>query len=95
MSFRNKSYSNPLKQSRNTLNICRGRKIYLNPQLLTKRKVIINTSTSKQMYKFGKEKRFKNYSKPYEAFFYDLPSVRDNFTTTLGKGKNSIFLNKF
>ena len=67
MSFRNKSYSNPLKQSRNTLNICRGRKIYLDPQLLTKRKVIINTSTSKQMYKFGKEKRFKNYSKPYEA----------------------------
>ena len=91
MSFRNKSYSNPLKQSRNTLNICRGRKIYLNPQLLTKRNVIINTSTSKQMYKFGKEKRFKNYSKPYEAFFYDLPSVRDNFTTTLGKGKKFDF----
>ena len=45
MSFRNKSYSNPLKQSRNTLNICRGRKIYLNPQLLTKRNVIINTKT--------------------------------------------------
>ena len=91
MSFRSKSYSNPPKQSRNTLNICNGRKIYLNPQLLSKRKVIINTSTSKQMYKFGKEKRFQNYAKPYNAFFYDLPSVRDNFTTSLGKGNKYDF----
>ena len=36
-------------------NYCRGSKFYLDPQLLSKRKVGINTSTSKQMYKFGKQ----------------------------------------
>jgi hypothetical protein len=92
MSFRGQSHSNQIKTSRNTLNVCRGRKIFLNPQLLTKRKVIINTSTSKQMYKFGNEKRFLKYAKPYDAFFYDLPSVKDQFTTTFGKGnKYDIF----
>ena len=35
------------------LNYCRGAKVYRDPQLLSKRKVIINDSTSKQMYKFG------------------------------------------
>jgi hypothetical protein len=43
------------------------------------------------MYKFGKEKRFQNFAKPYDAFFYNLPSVRDNFTTSLGKGKKYDF----
>ena len=91
MSFRAKSYSKTIETSPNSEYYCRGKKIYFNPQLLTKRKVIINTSTSKQMYKFGKEKRFQNYAKPYDAFFYNLPSVRDNFTTSLGKGKKYDF----
>ena len=91
MSFRAKSYSKTIETSKDNPNYCRGKKIYFNPQLLTKRKVIINTSTSKQMYKFGKEKRFQNYSKPYDAFFYDLPSVRDTFTTSLGKGNKYDF----
>ena len=94
MSFRAKSYSKTIESIKTSPNYCRGRKIYFNPQLLTKRKVIINTSTSKQMYRFGKEKRFTNYAKPYDAFFYNLPSVRDNFTTSLGKGnKYDIFKN--
>lgn len=50
-------------------NYCKGSKFYLDPQLLSKRKVGINTSTSKQMYKFGKERRFCSYKKPYDAFF--------------------------
>ena len=91
MSFRAKSYYKTIETSKDNPNYCRGKKIYFNPQLLTKRKVIINTSTSKQMYKFGKEKRFQNYSKPYDAFFYDLPSVRDTFTTSLGKGNKYDF----
>ena len=91
MSFRAKSYSKTIETSKDNPNYCRGKKIYFNPQLLTKRKVIINTSTSKQMYKFGKEKRFQNYSKPYDAFFYDLPSVRNTFTTSLGKGNKYDF----
>ena len=91
MSFRAKSYSKTIETSKTNPYFCRGKKIYFNPQLLTKRKVIINTSTSKQMYKFGKEKRFQNYAKPYDAFFYDLPSVRETFTTSLGKGKKYDF----
>lgn len=92
MSERAKSYDKSKENSKfGTMNYCRGRKIYRDPQLLTKRKVIINDSTSKQMYKFGSEKRFMNYAKPYDAFFYNLPSVKDNFTTTLGKGKKYDF----
>ena len=68
-------------------NYCRGSKFYLDPQLLSKRKVGINTSTSKQMYKFGKQIRFGSFKKPYDAFFYNLPPVQDRFTTTFGYGK--------
>ena len=89
MSLRSKSYDENSKAG--NLLYCRGKKVYNDPQLLSKRKVIINTSTSKQMFKFGNEKRFMNYSKPYDAFFYDLPSVKDKFTTTLGKGKKFDF----
>lgn len=92
MSERAKSYDKSKENSKfGSMNYCRGKKIYRDPQLLTKRKVIINDSTSKQMYKFGNEKRFMNYAKPYDAFFYNLPSVKDNFTTTLGKGKKYDF----
>lgn len=92
MSERSRTYQKGNGNTKNNkANKCRGRTIFVDPQLLTKRKVIINDSTSKQMYKFGSEKRFVNYSKPYDAFFYDLPSVRDRFTTTLGKGKKHDF----
>ena len=92
MSERAKSYDKSTVDS-NGINLlyCRGAKIYRDPQLLAKRKVIINTSTSKQMYKFGGEKRFMNYAKPWDAFFYDLPSVKDKFTTSLGRGKKYDF----
>ena len=72
-------------------NYCKGSKYYFDPQLLSKRKVGINTSTSKQMYKFGKEKRFHPFKKPYDAFFYNLPSVKDRFTTTFGYGNKFDF----
>ena len=67
-------------------NECLGSKYYLDPQLITKRRVGINTSTSKQMYKFSKAIRFPSHKKPYDAFYYDLPSVKDRFTTTFGYG---------
>ena len=76
----------------NTLsNECKGSKYFLDPQLITKRKVGINTSTSKQMYKFSKAIRFPTLKKPYEAFFYNLPSVKDRFTTTFGIGNKYDF----
>ena len=43
------------------------------------------------MYKCGLEKRFRSFKKPWDAFFYDLPSVKDKFTTTLGIGNKSDF----
>ena len=70
---------------------CQGSKYFLDPQLISKRKVGINTSTSKQMYKFNKAIRFPSYKKPYEAFFYNLPSVKDRFTTSFGYGKKFDF----
>lgn len=70
---------------------CRGSKYFLDPQLISKRKVGINTSTSKQMYKFNKAIRFTSFKKPYEAFFYNLPSVKDKFATTFGLGKKFDF----
>ena len=72
-------------------NECQGSKYYFDPQLITKRKVGINTSTSKQMYKFSKAIRFPVLKKPYDAFFYNLPSVKDRFTTTFGIGKKFDF----
>ena len=92
MSIRSKSYDRDSEHSKAiNLNYCRGAKVYRDPQLLTKRKVIINDSTSKQMYKFGSERRFQNFAKPWDAFHYDLPSMADRFTTTLGKGKRHDF----
>ena len=78
-------------QFKTLLNQCQGSKYYLDPQLITKRKIGINTSTSKQMYKFNKAIRFTSLKKPYDAFFYNLPSVKDKFTTTFGYGKKFDF----
>lgn len=80
------------KQKFNTLyNECQGSRYYFDPQLITKRRVGINTSTSKQMYKFSKAIRFPSFKKPYDALFYNLPSVKDRFTTTFGYGKKFDF----
>ena len=49
----------------------------LDPQLITKQKVTVNTSTSKQMYTFGRRQRFKDCAKTNENFFYNLPSIFD------------------
>ena len=72
-------------------NYCKGSKFYFDPQLLSKRKVGINNSTSKQMYQFGKEHRFRSFKKPWDAFFYNLPSMKDRFTTTFGFGRKFDF----
>ena len=46
-----------------------------NPEVLTKRKVIINTSTSKAMYQFSTTDRFKTEEKDQSSFYYNLPST--------------------
>ncbi len=90
--MRSSKNSKKEKQKFKTLaNECLGSKYFLDPQLLSKRKVGINTSTSKQMYKFSKAIRFHSFKKPYDAFYYNLPSVKDRFTTTFGYGKKYDF----
>ena len=88
-----KSTEKDTDKKHNTINnnYCKGSKFYFDPQLLSKRKVGINTSTSKQMYRFGKEQRFQRYKKPWDAFFYNLPSMKDKFTTTFGYGNKFDF----
>lgn len=66
----------------------------------------INKSTSKQMYSFPKADRFENLAKSSSSstFYYNLPSVKSNRATSLGrgdkydftrdhKGKNATFYN--
>ena len=85
-------YNKSNKQKLKTLpNECLGSKYFFDPQLILKRKVGINTSTSKQMYKFSKAIRFPSLKKPYNALYYNLPSVKDRFTTTFGYGKKYDF----
>lgn len=77
-------------------NKCLDNKVYLNPQLISKSKVGINTSTALQMYSFGKAQRFKPIKRPWDALFYNLPSVQDKFTTTFGYGtKLDLYKNAF
>jgi hypothetical protein len=50
---------------------------------------VINTSTSKQMFSFGKAKRFgRRYSQDFKTEkFYDIPSSRSHRMTSFGYGK--------
>ena len=63
-----------------------------NPELLTKRSVIINTSSSKAMYTFSKARRFHSLSKDNSSFFYNLPSMASNRSTFIGYGKKTNFV---
>ena len=94
MSFRAKSNSKTIENSKKSPYYCRGQKIYFDPQLLTKRKVIINTSTSKEMYSFSTAKRFKNTTRDESQFFYNLPTYKSQRATSLGYGTKISFSNK-
>ena len=49
---------------------------------------LLNTSTTKQAYSFGKANRFNNNKKlDFSFHFYDLPSLRSKRYTSLGYGK--------
>ena len=76
----------------------------INPEVLKKVDVNINSSTSKQMYTFGKNPRFR-YLKPSNWSFYNLPQLkstrsaafgfgnRSDFTKSLRKGKAQVYYN--
>ena len=63
-----------------------------NPELISKRNVIINSSTSKAMYRFPKAERFHPTKKDNSSFFYNLPSVANNRSTSIGYGTKTNFV---
>ena len=64
---------------------------FYNPELISKRKVIINTSTSKEMYSFPTTKRFPDFSRDDSTFFYDIPTTISKRSTSLGYGRKVVF----
>ena len=64
---------------------------FYNPELLSKRKVIINTSTSKQMYSFPTSKRFNDYVKDESSFFYNIRTPFTKRSTSFGYGTKVVF----
>ena len=64
-----------------------------NPELLSKRKVIINTSTSKAMYSFSTAKRFKPSLRDDSSFFYNISKGLSKRGTSIGYGTKISFSN--
>ena len=84
--------SKKFNNSSETLNQENISQSLFNPELLSKRSVIINTSTSKAMYGFSKAARFHPVSKDNSPFFYNLPSMASNRSTFIGYGKKTNFV---
>lgn len=78
---------NNTSRKEETKNIDMKKVSFYNPELLSKRKVIINTSTSKQMYSFPTSKRFSDNIKDDSPFFYNIPSTITKRSTSMGYGK--------
>ena len=74
-----------------TKNITMRKMAFYNPELISKRKVIINTSISKQMYSFPKSKRFNDYVKDESSFFYNIRTPFTKHSTSFGFGTKVVF----
>lgn len=57
-----------------------------NPELLSKRNVIINTSTSKMMHAFPKAIRFNYNTHDNSSFFYNIPNKMEKRAAFIGYG---------
>lgn len=66
-----------------------NKKPLITQEILGRYKVNINTSTSKQMYTFPREERFKNPNKQPITEFYNLPSYISKKGTFIGYGNKS------
>ena len=64
---------------------------FYNPELISKRKVIINTSTSKEMFSFPTTKRFNKSIRDDSPFFYNLPNTLSKRGTSFGYGSKVVF----
>ena len=65
-----------------------------NPELLSKRNVIINTSTSKAMYSFPTARRFNPTLHDESQFFYNISRGLGKRGTSLGYGTKISFSNQ-
>ena len=65
-----------------------------NPELLSKRNVIINTSTSKAMYSFSTAKRFKPSLRDDSQFFYNISKGLSKRGTSIGYGSKISFFDQ-
>lgn len=65
-----------------------------NPELLSKRNVNINTSTSKEMYSFSTARRFQPRIRDESQFFYNLPTGMSHRGTSFGYGTKMSFSSK-
>ena len=83
------SRSNSIKEESKNFSI-KNSSIY-NPELLSKRNVIINTSTSKEMYSFSTAKRFTPKIRDESQFFYNIPSGMSRRGTSFGYGTKMSF----
>ena len=83
------SQTSPKKEESKNLSI-KDSSLY-NPELLSKRNVIINTSTSKAMYSFSTAKRFKPTLKDESQFFYNIPTGMSKRATSIGYGTKISF----
>ena len=81
--------SSPKKEESKNLSI-KDSSLY-NPELLSKRNVIINTSTSKAMYSFSTAKRFKPTLKDDSQFFYNISRDMGKRATSIGYGTKISF----
>jgi len=63
----------------------------INPEVLTKVDVIINSSTSKQMYTFGKANRFDYRNRGNKNFGYNLPDLTSKRSAGIGYGIKTDF----
>jgi hypothetical protein len=63
----------------------------LNPEVLTKVDVNINSSTSKHMYTFGKASRFDYRNRGNTNFGYNLPDLTSKRSAGIGYGIKTDF----
>ena len=90
----NKSVTQSPSKKEESKNLSIKNSSIYNPELLSKRNVIINTSTSKAMYSFSTAKRFKPSLRDESQFFYNIPNAMSKRGTSIGYGTKISFSNQ-
>ena len=89
---KSENLSTPKKEESKTFSI-KNSSIY-NPELLSKRNVNINTSTSKEMYSFSTARRFEPKKLDESQFFYNISKGLSKRGTSIGYGTKVTFTSR-